>query len=51
MGYSNTTVSGGNECGKSGQLYFFIFLKHLHVMNAFEVQFFQGVIFMPYQRH
>ena len=37
-----------NEYGKSGNLSIFTFLKHL--MNAFEVQFFQGFIFTPYQR-
>ena len=39
---------GGNECGKSGHLSIFTSLKHL-MINAFEVQFFQGFIFTPYK--
>ena len=39
---------GGNEYGKSGPLVYFHFSDAL---DAFEVQFFQGLIFTPYQRH
>ena len=43
---------GENEYGESGpfwQLVYFHFFEALN--NAFEVQFFQGFIFTPYQRH
>ena len=43
MIYSNTTVYGVNEYGKSGHLYiYFYFFEALN--DASEVQFFQGII-------
>ena len=39
---------GGNEFDESGQSYFHSFEA---LNDAFEVQFFQGFIFTPYQRH
>ena len=41
---------GVNEYGESGHLSIFTLLKHV-MISAFEVQFFQGFIFTPYQRH
>ena len=40
---------GRNEYGISGHLHIFAFFEALN--GAFEVQFFQGLIFTPYQRH
>ena len=47
----NTAVYGGKmtECGKSGHLSYFHFFEAQNY--AFELQFFQGFIFTPYQRH
>ena len=40
---------GKNEYGESGHLVYFHSFEALN--DAFEVQFFQGFIFTPYQRH
>ena len=40
---------GRNENGISGHLHIFAFFEALN--GAFEVHFFQGLIFTPYQRH
>ena len=40
---------GENEYGESGHLSIFTLFEALN--DAFEVQFFQGFIFTPYQRH
>ena len=44
--YSNSVVYGGNEYGESCHLSIFTLLKHC-LVDAFEVQFFQGFIFTP----
>ena len=46
--YSNTAGYGEKWVDKSGHLSIFTSLKHLN--GAFEVQFFQGFMFTPYQR-
>ena len=40
---------GRNEYGISGHSAYFRFFEALN--GAFEVEFFQGLIFTPYQRH
>ena len=49
MAYSNTSLWGGNEYDKSGHLYIFTVFEALN--DAFEVPFFQGFIFTPFDRH
>ena len=47
--YSNTVVYGGNEYMVNLVTCLFSLFEALN--DAFEVQFFQGFIFTPYQRH
>ena len=43
---------GGNEYGESGTFWPLVYFHPFEALNdAFEVQFFQGFIFMTYQRH
>ena len=43
---------GGNEYGESGPFWRLIYFHSIEALNdAFKVQFFQGFIFTPYQRH